>query len=165
MSSLKLLQAIGRCENGDVRPLQVSQPEVPDIVGHERLGAAGNRQFHKMIIAFIAKIGPPSIENLDPPAPRRQSGENLPAFSIGGFLGPNIAPQQILMFEPQSIRENRLVVPVQRPPDDLSGRSTAGPKGSDEHVGIDNDHPHDDSIYAITLELQGQSSCLIVAES
>jgi len=38
--------------------MQVRQSEVSDIVGHDRLGAAGNRQFDKMIVALITKIGP-----------------------------------------------------------------------------------------------------------
>src|SRR5580658_1772064 len=108
-----------------------------------------------MVIPFIGKVRPPSIVYLHPSPGRSERGQNPPTFLIGRFGRPNLPAQEILVLEPKRVREDRLVSSFQRPTQDLSGSAATRSKRGNEHVGVDHDYGHHDSIYAIMVAFNG----------
>src|ERR1700730_11540484 len=149
--SCQSLQAFGRGEYQQVAPAQFTTTQMPNVVCHDRPCPTSYSEFDKVIIALIGEIGPPAIVYFDPSSCCRQSGQHLTTLLIRCLLSPDLSAQQIFVFEPQRIREDWAIPPFQRSSHHLSRRAAARAESGHEHVGIDDDQRHADSIYATII--------------
>lgn len=105
---ISIPQTLRGCHHPQFPQPQLFTAHVPQIVGHDGLRAARQRQFDQMVVRFIGQVGPPPVIRRYPAALPGQRRQHLLPLVCAGPLAPHGTAQQILIFRPQCIAKQRL---------------------------------------------------------
>ncbi len=133
---------MGRCQDLQGLPPQLSATDIADVVRDNRLRSGRHRKLDQMIVRLVGQVGTPSVVQRDPAACTRQGSQNLQALFGRGEIRPDGPPQQILIFQPLGIADHRHVASFEHASKDLPRGPALRAQRRHEHVGVKHDRRH-----------------------